>query len=217
MFDFEQREWFGRSWLCVGRAEDVNAAGSYMLASVPHESAIVMRDRAGQLHALSNVCRHRGSTILDAPSGHAVRLQCPYHAWVYDLDGSLLRAPHTDEILDFETADFGLHRLPLETWQGFIFVNFDVTAAPLADHLADLPARVERHQPAALRHARRIDYEVRANWKVIAENYSECYHCPGVHPQLATPTTVSSPASSRATTSGRTTRGGASARLAGGR
>jgi Rieske 2Fe-2S family protein len=143
-----------------------------------------VRDRTGTLHALSNVCRHRGSTILDAPSGHVVRLQCPYHAWAYDLDGSLLRAPHTEALVDFETADFGLPRLPLETWQGFVFINFDPAAAPLANHLSDLPQHVERHAPARLRRGRRIEYEVAANWKVIAENYSECYHCPGVHPQL---------------------------------
>ncbi|MDQ3938476.1 MAG: Rieske (2Fe-2S) protein, partial [Chloroflexota bacterium] len=95
IFDFEQQAWFARSWLCVGREEDVAEPRSYLLASIALESAIVVRDRGGRLHALSNVCRHRGSTILDAPTGRIVRLQCPYHAWVYDLDGSLLRAPHT--------------------------------------------------------------------------------------------------------------------------
>jgi Rieske 2Fe-2S family protein len=184
VFDFEQRAWFERGWLCVGREEDVPEPGSYMLAGLANESAIVMRDRTGALRAMSNVCRHRGSTILDAPSGRAVRLQCPYHAWVYDLDGALLRAPHTDEIVDFDSKDFGLHQLALATWQGFIFVNFDSTSLPLSEYLADLPAHVEHHQPASLRRGRRIEYEVRANWKVIAENYSECYHCPGVHPQL---------------------------------
>jgi Rieske 2Fe-2S family protein len=188
VFDYELRAWFERNWLCVAREEDVAQPGSYVLASLPTESAIVIRDRAGELHALSNVCRHRGSTILDEAQGHAVRLQCPYHAWIYDLDGSLMRAPHTQQISDFETADHGLRRLRLETWQGFVFVNFDTAAGPhvgpLADQLADLPPHVEAHNPANLRRAKRIEYDVRANWKVIAENYSECYHCPGVHPQL---------------------------------
>jgi glycine betaine catabolism A len=184
VFDYELRAWFERSWLCVGREEDVVEPGSYLLARLPTESAIVIRDRQGELHALSNVCRHRGSTIIDEPQGRAVRLQCPYHAWIYDLDGTLLRAPHTSEITDFDTADHGLRRLLLGTWQGFVFVNFDVSAAPLTEHLADLPPLVAGHAPAGLRRARRIEYDVRANWKVIAENYSECYHCPGVHPQL---------------------------------
>ncbi len=184
VFEYELDAWFARSWLCVAREEDVAEPGSYVLASLPSESAIVIRDRQGELHALSNVCRHRGSTILDQPQGRAVRLQCPYHAWIYDLDGSLLRAPHTADIRNFDSEDHGLRRLRIETWQGFVFINFDIDAAPLADHLSDLPPLVAGHQPGQLRRARRIEYDVRANWKVIAENYSECYHCPGVHPQL---------------------------------
>jgi glycine betaine catabolism A len=184
VFEYEQRAWFARTWLCVGREEDVAEPGSYLLARLPSESAIVIRDGRSGLHALSNVCRHRGSTILDDPSGRVVRLQCPYHAWVYDLDGTLMRAPHTAEISEFDTREHGLRRLRLDTWQGFLFVNFDPDAGPLSDHLADLPQRVASHRPADLRRARRIEYDVRANWKVIAENYSECYHCPGVHPQL---------------------------------
>ncbi len=184
IFDYEQREWFAKTWLCVAREEDLADAGSYVLASLPNESAIVVRARDGRLRALSNVCRHRGSTILDQPSGRAVRLQCPYHAWVYDLDGALLRAPHTDALFDFETSSHGLRSLSIDTWQGFVFVSFDAQSAPLREHLADLPPLVDHHAPASLRRARRIEYEVNANWKVIAENYSECYHCPGVHPQL---------------------------------
>jgi glycine betaine catabolism A len=184
VFDYEQRAWFAKTWLCVARAEDVAEPGSYVLTSLPNESAIVVRGRDGALHALSNVCRHRGSTILDQPSGRVVRLQCPYHAWTYDLDGALLRAPHTDEIIGFDQAEQGLQRLPIRTWQGFIFVSFDQDSGPLETHLSGLPMLVERHAPGRLRRARRIEYEVNANWKVIAENYSECYHCPGVHPQL---------------------------------
>ena len=184
VFEYEMRAWFSRNWLCVAREEDVAEAGHYVLASLPGESAIVIRDRQGELHALSNVCRHRGATILDDPSGRAVRLQCPYHAWIYDLDGSLMRAPHTSEISNFDNAEHGLQRLRIDTWQGFVFVNFDVDAAPLSEQLTDLPSLVAAHEPGRLRRARRIEYDVSANWKVIAENYSECYHCPGVHPQL---------------------------------
>ncbi|HVM29417.1 MAG TPA: aromatic ring-hydroxylating dioxygenase subunit alpha [Candidatus Limnocylindrales bacterium] len=184
VFDYEMRAWFSRAWLCVAREEDVREPGSYVLARLPSESAIVVRDRSGLLHALSNVCRHRGATMLDHPSGRVVRLQCPYHAWIYDLDGSLLRAPHTADISNFDKSDHGLRRLRVDTWEGYVFVNFDVDAPPLAEHLADLPAHVSAHAPGGLRRARRIEYDVSANWKVIAENYSECYHCPGVHPQL---------------------------------
>jgi glycine betaine catabolism A len=187
VFAFEQREWFAKTWLCVGREEDVAEPGSYQLARAAGEAVIVLRGRDHALRAFHNVCRHRGATLLDEPagiSGKVVRLQCPYHAWVYDFDGSLRRAPHTEAILDFETEDQGLHPVRLDTWQGFIFVNLTPSGPSLAQYLADLPGHVERYPIARLRRARRIEYEVGANWKVIAENYSECYHCPGVHPQL---------------------------------
>jgi Rieske 2Fe-2S family protein len=188
IFDFEQRHLFARTWLCVGRDEDVAQPGTYMLASVAGESVIVVRGHDGAIRGLHNVCRHRGSTLLDADAdgadGRVMRLQCPYHAWVYDLDGTLRRAPHTDELVDFDTADNGLVPVRLETWNGFVFVNLDPTAPPLIDHLADLPGAVAAYPISDVRRARRIEYEVAANWKVIGENYSECYHCPGVHPQL---------------------------------
>jgi Rieske 2Fe-2S family protein len=172
----------------VGRAEDVAEAGSYLLASIAGESVIVLRDRAAELHAFYNVCRHRGSTLLDEPregaSGHLVRIQCPYHAWVYDLDGSLRRAPHTEEVLEFDPTDNSLVPIRLETWQGFVFLNLDPAAPGLLDYLSDLSAAVVGYPIAGVRRSRRIEYDVNANWKVIGENYSECYHCPGVHPQL---------------------------------
>jgi Rieske 2Fe-2S family protein len=188
IFDFEQREWFARTWLCVGREEDVAEPGTYLLATIAGESVIVVRTRDGAVRAFHNVCRHRGSTLIEADvegaTGRVVRFQCPYHAWVYDLDGSLRRAPHTDELIDFETGDYGLLPVALDVWAGFVFVNLAPDAPPLLAHLADLPAAVGAYPVADVRRARRIEYEVNANWKVIGENYSECYHCPGVHPQL---------------------------------
>jgi len=188
IFDFELRNWFGRTWLCVAREEEVADPGSYILASVGDESVIVARDRSGRLNAFSNVCSHRGSTLLDpaadGTAGHLVRFQCPYHAWTYELDGSLRRAPHTERLLDFDRADNGLMPVALDTWAGFVFLNLDPGAGGLSGHLADLPAAIADYPIGSLRRARRIEYEVGANWKVIGENYSECYHCPGVHPQL---------------------------------
>jgi Rieske 2Fe-2S family protein len=186
VFEYELESWFARTWLCVGRAEDVAESGSYVLAQVAGESVIVVRDRTGTLRGFSNVCRHRGSTLLDEPTadGHLVRIQCPYHAWVYDLDGSLLRAPHTDLLDEFETTDFGLLPISIAEWQGFIFVNLTGDGPSLSEQMADLSDRLPGHPVGSLRRARKIEYEVAANWKVIAENYSECYHCPGVHPQL---------------------------------
>ncbi|MEX2546368.1 MAG: aromatic ring-hydroxylating dioxygenase subunit alpha [Chloroflexota bacterium] len=189
ILDFERERWFARTWLCVGRVEDVGEPGTYLLVRAAGESVVVLRDRSGAVNAFHNVCRHRGSTLLDEPlngsaSGKIVRIQCPYHAWVYDLDGSLRRAPHTEEIHDFVAEDQGLVGVRLETWAGFLFINLDPAAEPLLDYLADLPAAVAQYPLEGLRRARRIEYDVGANWKVIGENYSECLHCPGVHPQL---------------------------------
>ncbi|CAN5586839.1 aromatic ring-hydroxylating dioxygenase subunit alpha [soil metagenome] len=184
VFAYEQQSWFANTWLCVGREDDVAEPGTYFLARVAGETVIVIRGHDRRLRAMSNVCRHRGSTILDDPSGRVVRLQCPYHAWIYDTDGALRRAPHTEAIEDFDEEAYGLHGIRLDTWQGFVFVNISADASALLDQLADLPAHIERYPIASLRRARRIEYDVAANWKVIAENYSECYHCPGVHPQL---------------------------------
>jgi len=190
VFDFEQDSWFARTWLCVGREADVTEPGTYLLVEAAGESVAIVRDRSHALNAFHNVCRHRGSTLLDEPAGgdgsvgKVVRIQCPYHAWVYELDGTLKRAPHTEDINDFETAEQGLATVRLETWQGFLFINLDPNAEPLLTYLADLPATVAHYPISNLRRARRIDYEVGANWKVIGENYSECLHCPGVHPQL---------------------------------
>jgi len=181
---FEQEHWFGRDWLCVGREEDAANPGEYFLATVAGESLIVVRGRDTRLRAFHNVCRHRGSQILEEPAGKVVRFQCPYHAWVYDLEGRLARAAHTDDLVDFDPAENSLVPARCEMWQGFVFVCLDPAAAPLRDHLHDLPSHFERFDLGALRRARRITYEVGANWKVIGENYSECYHCPGVHPQL---------------------------------
>ena len=189
VFAYEQEQWFARTWLCVGREEDVAEQGTYRLVRVAGESIILLRDRTGTINAFHNVCRHRGSTLLDEPAdgttnARIVRIQCPYHAWIYELDGTLKRAPHTEEIHDFVTTDQGLVSVRLETWAGFLFLNLDPDAKPLASYLDDLPAAVAHYPLASLLRARRIEYEVNANWKVIGENYSECLHCPGVHPQL---------------------------------
>ena len=188
VFKFENESWFRRTWLCVGREADFDAPGTYAMVDVAGEGVIVVRDRQKTLRAFHNVCRHRGSTLVDAPNGSdtgtIVRIQCPYHAWIYDLDGSLRRAPHTETLIDFEAADNELLPIRIDAWAGFVFINLDPDAEPLTDYLADLPAAVADYPIASLRRARRIEYEVAANWKVIGENYSECYHCPGVHPQL---------------------------------
>ncbi len=184
ILDYELTNWFGREWVCVGREEEAANRGEYVLANVGGENVMVIRGADGALRAFHNVCRHRGSTILEEPRGKLVRIQCPYHAWTYDLEGRLHRAKHTEDLIDFEPAENSLVQVGCETWQGFVFLNLDTAAPPLLDTLEDLPGHFERFDFASLRRGRRITYDVKANWKAIAENYSECYHCPGIHPQL---------------------------------
>jgi Rieske 2Fe-2S family protein len=183
-FDWERANILRRDWIMVAREEEVAEPGTYTLVELDDDPLIVVRGRDGVLRAFHNVCRHRGTAVAEEPCGKVVRFQCPYHAWIYDLDGSLIRAKHTDDLDDFAFEDYGLAAVRLDTWQGFVFLNLDPAAAPLRDQLGDLEAHWSRFDFTTLRRAKRIEYDVHANWKFIAENYSECYHCPGVHPQL---------------------------------
>jgi len=183
---YEQEAWFAGGWTCVGREEDVLATGGYFLAQVAGESLVVVRGDDGELRAFYNVCRHRGATLVEgpAPCGALVRFQCPYHAWVYDLQGRLRPPRHTEVLDGFDPAEWGLVPARLATWQGFVFLDLSGEAPPLTEYLGEMPAYFERFDLAGLRRAERIEYDVAANWKAIIENYEECYHCPGVHPQL---------------------------------
>ena len=184
IFDWERREILRRDWVLVAREEDAPDPGTYLLVEVDGESLVVVRNRAGRLHAFHNVCRHRGTAVVEDACGKIVRFQCPYHAWIYDLDGALVRAKHTDDLDDFDFATYSLAEVRLDTWQGFVFINLAAQGPSLHEQLGDLVEHMERFDFGRLRSAKRIEYPVNANWKFIAENYSECYHCPGVHPQL---------------------------------
>jgi len=184
ILDYELENWFAKGWIFVGREEDIDLPGQYFLTRLAGENLIVVRDNDRTVRAFFNFCRHRGATLLKEASGRIPRIQCPYHAWIYDLDGKLHQPRHTDMLVDFNLDEFGLVPVNVATWQGFIYVNLSNDAAPLLEVLEDMPAYFERYDLAGLRRARIIEYDVAANWKAIIENYSECYHCPGVHPQL---------------------------------
>jgi choline monooxygenase len=132
-----------------------------------------------------NVCRHRGA-IVARDSSRRGTLQCPYHAWTYDLDGSLRAAPRSDRDPSFDRSALGLRPIAVDTWGPFVFANLDAAADGLADTLADLPELVAAHglDLAELRFRRRVHYELNANWKIAIENYLECYHCAVNHPGL---------------------------------
>ena len=184
IFDWERQHVLRRDWVMVAREEDVPEPGTYTLVDIDGENIIIVRGRDEVLRAFFNVCRHRGTAVAEEACGKVVRFQCPYHAWIYDLEGNLVRAKHTEDLDEFSFEQFGLAPIRLDTWQGFIFLNLDPDAATLASQLGDLVDHWSRFDFTSLRSAKRVEYEVDANWKFIAENYSECYHCPGVHPQL---------------------------------
>ncbi|MEP6975100.1 MAG: aromatic ring-hydroxylating dioxygenase subunit alpha [Spartobacteria bacterium] len=185
VFAEEQMKIFSRQWVCVGHQSQVPKTGDYIVQEVAGESVIVVRDQEGGLRGFYNVCRHRGTRLCEEASGHAAALQCPYHAWTYALDGRLLGAPHMDEARDFAKGNYALHSVRLEVWEGLLFVSLEKTTSPLEEVFAPLAGKFTHWNLPRLRSARRIEYEVSANWKLIFQNYSECYHCPGVHPLLS--------------------------------
>ncbi|MEO5720849.1 MAG: aromatic ring-hydroxylating dioxygenase subunit alpha [Chthoniobacterales bacterium] len=185
VFAEEQTRIFGAAWVYVGHANQLGRAGDYFIVDVAGESLIITRDQKERLRAFYNVCRHRGTRLCEDAGGHVAAIQCPYHAWTYALDGRLLGAPHMEESPGFAKRDYSLSAVHLATWEGFIFVNLALAPTPLAEVFGPLTGKFAHWNLPQLRSAKRIEYDVRANWKLIFENYSECYHCPGVHPMLS--------------------------------
>ncbi len=175
---------FAKQWLLVGHQSEIPNAGDYFLTTVADESLIIIRDSKLNIRAFYNVCRHRGTRLKEEACGHALVIQCPYHAWTYGLDGRLVGAPHMDDVPGFDKADYPLNAVNLALWEGFIFVNLETNPMPLEKWFAPLAGKFSHWNIPTLQPAKRIEYDVRANWKLMFENYSECYHCPGVHPQL---------------------------------
>ena len=184
IFAKEQSDILSKRWLLVGHQSQMPKPGDYFLAAIGGESVIVTRDQKSQVRGFYNVCRHRGTRLKEDACGHASAIQCPYHAWTYALDGRLIGAPHMDDVPGFDKADYSLHRVNLGLWDGFIFVNLEKNPEPLEKWFWPLKGKFSHWNMSILQPAKRIDYDVQANWKLMFENYSECYHCPGVHPQL---------------------------------
>jgi phenylpropionate dioxygenase-like ring-hydroxylating dioxygenase large terminal subunit len=185
IFDEEQGKIFSRQWLLVGHQSQIAKAGDYFVAEVAGESLIIARDQRSTIRGFYNVCRHRGTRLCEEQSGHSAAIQCPYHAWTYALDGRLTGAPHMDEVPEFEKAKYSLHSVNLGIWEGFIFASLARKPIPLEEWFAPLAGKFSHWNLPALKSVRRVEYDVKANWKLMFENYSECYHCPGVHPMLS--------------------------------
>ena len=172
---------FGHEWVNVGSADDVAAPGSYLASTAGRLPVLVVRDEAGTLRAFLNVCRHRGAPLASG-CGHARALSCPYHAWLYRLDGSLSRAGGVGEPVGFDRADFGLREIRVATFARSILVNLDRSAAPFDP--GPLGAGLEPYRLDELEVGERTHYECHFNWKVLLENYCENYHTPFIHSQL---------------------------------
>lgn len=185
VFAEERERIFAREWVCAGRAEELGSTGEYRLAEIAGESIIVLRDRHGTLRAFYNVCRHRGSRMCEQERGRfAGSIQCPYHAWTYDLDGSLKVARNMADVPSFRAEEYPLHSAAVTSWEGFVFVNLAPHPEPFESAFAAMTNRFAQWGAASLRTARSIEYHLACNWKLVFQNYSECYHCPPVHPQL---------------------------------
>jgi phenylpropionate dioxygenase-like ring-hydroxylating dioxygenase large terminal subunit len=184
IFAREQAAIFSAHWVLVGHQSQIGKTGDYFVQEVAGESLIIVRDQKAEVRGFYNVCRHRGTRLCEEKNGQSSAIQCPYHAWTYGLDGRLIGAPHMDKIQSFDKAEHSLHAIELALWEGFIFVNLADEPTPLEEVFAPLAGKFTHWNLPKLRSAKRIEYDVRANWKLIFENYSECYHCPGVHPAL---------------------------------
>jgi glycine betaine catabolism A len=197
VFKAEKERIFWREWIAVCRAEELPQPGDHVVLDLFGESVLAVRNREGRLRAFYNVCRHRGSRLCRTPAETEAmyvklpggitgsRIVCPYHQWSYDFNGALVAAPHLSAAAGFDKEDFHLYPVGIDTWGGFVFMNLTpAEAKPLAAQLDGIPDRLQRYPLADLRVGATIRYEVAANWKIICENYNECYHCGGVHPEL---------------------------------
>ena len=186
--EFFRREldgFFARMWVCAGRSEEIAASGEYVVREIDRHNIVVTRNEAGVVMAFHNVCRHRGTRICTEASGRfAGSIQCPYHAWTYDLDGRLIGAPHMSEVPHFKAEDYPLRAVRAAEWDGHVFLNLDADAATLSEQLGPLVEKFRGWRMEDLRRGHRIVYDVKANWKLIIQNYNECLHCPNLHPAL---------------------------------
>ena len=184
VFDWELENIF-RGWVCVGHVSVVDEPGKFVVRELGTDSIVVVAGEDGVPRAFLNVCRHRGARIVEEAEGQVrKRLRCPYHSWSYRLDGSLCAAPHMDGVEDFDFSCWGLIGVRLEVVGGLILIDLSGEAPEIDEYLGELLSHLDRYRVSTLERADEVTYDVRANWKGIAENYNECLHCPGVHPEL---------------------------------
>jgi Rieske 2Fe-2S family protein len=192
IFRLEQQTIFEAMWFCAMRSADLAAPGAFKTVDVGTESILVSRSRSGNVRAFYNVCRHRGARLCTEESGEVKRaFQCPYHAWTYDLDGKLVAAPNLTKMPDIDRTEYGLRNVHVREWLGYVWLCLadeppafeEQVVGDVLTRLGDVEA-IENYDIDSLQVGRRISYDVKANWKLIIENFMECYHCATIHPEL---------------------------------
>jgi Rieske 2Fe-2S family protein len=185
VYDAETDNIFLQRWMYAGRTSELAEAGAYFLFEAESESIIVLRDYEGAIRAHHNVCRHRGTRLVTEPTGtFSKSIQCMYHAWTYSLDGTLTGAPFMDEVESFCKENYPLKSVSVALWEGCIFLNLAENPEPFDEAFEPFLGKFGRWELADVQIAHRIVYDIPANWKLVFQNYSECYHCPGLHPVL---------------------------------
>jgi Rieske 2Fe-2S family protein len=192
IFALEQEQIFEKMWFCAVRASELEKPGAFRTVQVGRESVLVTRARDNSVKAFLNICRHRGAKLCTEESGEVKRaFQCPYHAWTYGLDGKLVAAPNLTSMPDIDRTTYGLVPVHVREWLGYVWVcladeppSFDADVIGAATERLGTPEAIEHYQIDDLSVGRRITYDVKANWKLIIENFMECYHCATIHPEL---------------------------------
>jgi phenylpropionate dioxygenase-like ring-hydroxylating dioxygenase large terminal subunit len=186
VFEWERRHFFGGGWMCVGRSEQLPEPGDMRAEAAGEGGVLLVRGEDGTLRAFANTCRHRGHELLRCGQGaRHTMIICPYHGWSYSLAGELRAAAGFKRVPGFDATQWALPELPVTEWHGLVFADGSGGACgPLAEALAELDQIVAPYEPERLVTAARHDYDAAANWKILTENYHECYHCPSIHPEL---------------------------------
>jgi carnitine monooxygenase subunit len=186
-FTADEQRIISRSWQWVCHVEAVREPGAYVTVDVAGQPIAIVRDKDGVLRAFYNVCKHRAHLLLSG-AGKTNLVTCPYHAWTYQLDGQLVRAPHTESLTEFKLGDICLDQVQVEAFCGFIYVNLDPTATSLVEQSGGLEEEILHWAPDVdtLTFGHRLTYEIKSNWKNVIDNFLECYHCPVAHRDFCT-------------------------------
>jgi Rieske 2Fe-2S family protein len=193
VYERELDELVFRSWLYACHVSELPEPGDYQLFEIGEDSLIISRDAGGDIHALMNICRHRGARVCEEASGNRKTFVCPYHGWVYETDGRLRAAREMEVREDFDPLGYGLKKARVEVFMGLVFINCDPDAADFRGPLEHLAEPLGAYDLGNARVAHKHTYEVDANWKLVLENYLECYHCATSHRAYARMHTLKDP------------------------